>query len=87
MGQPMADLFHPSLHLAQVKFNIVGEVSAHAGLSVAQSTVQRCSAHTDHHGDHTQQEEEQTGVQAHFIWIHHVVWLVEAHFALRSRFC
>lgn len=66
-GQPAAEPFHEPPHVHDIKVDIVSEVGADVGVSVQQGAVERSPAHTDHHSNEAQQQQDQAGVSAHLI--------------------
>lgn len=66
-GQPVSELFEKPPHIRQVEVYVVGEVDANVGVSVHQSAVESSPSQADHHGDQTQQQQDQARVPAHFL--------------------
>lgn len=66
-GQPASEPFQEPPYVCDVEFDVVSEVSANVGVSVHQGAVQGGPTDANHHGNHTQQEQDQAGVSTHLI--------------------
>ena len=66
-GQQVFQLVKDPLHVYDVEVDVVWEVCAYAGVGVHQGAVQGRAADADHHGNRTQQQQDQTRVSTRLI--------------------
>lgn len=66
-GQPASQPFQEPPYVCDVEVDVVSEVGANVGVSVHQGAVQGGPTDADHHGNHTQQEQDQAGVSTHLV--------------------
>lgn len=56
-------------HVRHVEVDVASEVGANVGRRVHQGAVERGPAYADHHGNQTQQDQDQAGVSAHLVCV------------------
>lgn len=67
-GEPLSKAFQETPRVRDVEVDVLSEVGADVGVSVHQSAVERSPAYADHHGDQTQQQQDETGVSSDVIY-------------------
>lgn len=82
MGEP----FKEPPHVHDVEVDVVSEVGANVGVTVRQRAVEGRPADADHHGNQTQQQQDQAGISTHLLLLNAFLWLTEANFALGVLF-
>lgn len=63
----MGEAFKEPPHAHDVEVCVVGEVGADVGVSVHQRAVEGRPAYADHHGNQTQQQQDEAGIPAHVV--------------------
>lgn len=64
----MSKPFKEPPYVCDVEVNVVTEVSANVGVSVHQGAVQGGSTYADHHGNQTEQQQDQAGISTYVIY-------------------
>lgn len=64
----MSEAFKEPADVRDVEVDVVREVGANVGVSAHQGAVQGGPADTDHHGDQTEQQQDQARVSGHLIY-------------------
>lgn len=82
----MSEPFEEPPNVHDIEVDVVSEVGANVGVSVHQGAVESGPAYADHHGDQTQQQQDQAGVSTYLILFNAIVWLTEANFAFGALF-
>lgn len=60
----MPEAFQELPHICEVEVGVVREVGADVGVAAHQGAVEGSAAYADHHGDETQQEQDQAGISS-----------------------
>lgn len=64
----MSEAFEEPPHARNVEVDVVCEVGADVGVSAHKGAVEGGPAYADHHGDETQQQQDQAGISANLIY-------------------
>lgn len=67
-GQPASEPFEEPPYVCDVEVDVVSEVGANVGVSVHQGAVEGSPAYADHHGNQTQQQQDQAGISTDLVY-------------------
>lgn len=64
----MSKPFKEPAYVRDVEVDVVSEVGANVGVRVHQGAVEGGPAYADHHGNQTQQQQDQAGISTYLIY-------------------
>ncbi|KAA8583305.1 hypothetical protein FQN60_015851 [Etheostoma spectabile] len=67
-GQPVSEPFKEPPYAQDVEVDVVSEVGANVGVGAHQGAVEGGPAYADHHGNQTQQQQDQAGIPTYLIY-------------------